>query len=550
MKISGKTVRRGGIALVLAGLALARIARGESPPPAAFAPGDVHDVTFVHLLKDDSRRFDRIWEPYIATWTDSGVDDAVNRMTVNPQANLVAGRGLGRTVVMVAYGRKLAGKTDMGDIVCARSLDGGKTWWEPVTVFDSSAMNGTQQFAFANAILFHPSNQNLVWCFAMRCPLDFSDSEDSHMCAAYSADGGLSWHPVELVMHYHQPLAIIPGVLEVKVNGNTRYLLPAQRNTRRHDVRGDTQQLVLESDNLIEWRPAGYVPQAQPETVFLHEGGIAWGEHEGEIKMVMRTAHLEGHSALTTEGGFWHKRRYPQQMWLDSAYMASPFLAGYAASFHQPADFDEAVKQLRLIGSHTYDPATGLYYHGWDESRTQAWADRTTGRSPSFWSRGMGWYGMALVDVLDLLPPAHPGRGELLAQLRRLAAGLARYQDPATGAWYQVTDQGARAGNYLEASGTAMFVYTLGQGVARGYLPPSYRSAACRGYAGLVRQFVRTASDGALSLTGICQVAGLGYGRNGTYDYYLSEPVVANDNKGVGPFILAGMAIDSLPSAP
>ena len=162
----------------------------------------------------------------------------------------------------------------------------------------------------------------------------------------------------------------------------------------------------------------------------------------------------------------------------------------------------------------------------------------------------MGWYGMALVDVLDLLPPAHPGRGELLAQLRRLAAGLARYQDPATGAWYQVTDQGARAGNYLEASGTAMFVYTLGQGVARGYLPPSYRSAACRGYAGLVRQFVRTASDGALSLTGICQVAGLGYGRNGTYDYYLSEPVVANDNKGVGPFILAGMAIDSLPSAP
>ncbi len=222
MKISGKTVRRGGIALVLAGLALARIARGESPPPAAFAPGDVHDVTFVHLLKDDSRRFDRIWEPYIATWTDSGVDDAVNRMTVNPQANLVAGRGLGRTVVMVAYGRKLAGKTDMGDIVCARSLDGGKTWWEPVTVFDSSAMNGTQQFAFANAILFHPSNQNLVWCFAMRCPLDFSDSEDSHMCAAYSADGGLSWHPVELVMHYHQPLAIIPGVLEVKVNGNTR----------------------------------------------------------------------------------------------------------------------------------------------------------------------------------------------------------------------------------------------------------------------------------------------------------------------------------------
>lgn len=281
--------RWGAAAILLAGVPI----QGEAAPAAGFQPGDVHDVTFVRLLKDESRRYDQVWEPYIASWTNPGMDDPPLR----PQTDPVPTYGP-RNALLVAFGRRLAGKVDMGDIVCARSLDGGKTWSEPVTVFDSNLPNGTQRFAYANAILFRPEHQNLVWCYAMRCPHAYTDSEDSSLCAAYSADGGLTWTPVELAVHYHQPLIVVAGILPVQVGGRTRYLFPAQRNSRRHDPRGDTQQFVLESDDLIEWRLAGYVPQPEPAQIFLHEASIAPGEHAGELKMVMRTAHLDGHVPL------------------------------------------------------------------------------------------------------------------------------------------------------------------------------------------------------------------------------------------------------------
>jgi unsaturated rhamnogalacturonyl hydrolase len=255
----------------------------------------------------------------------------------------------------------------------------------------------------------------------------------------------------------------------------------------------------------------------------------------------------------TSEGGFWHKQRYPHQMWLDGIYMGAPFYAHYGKLFHEPADFDDVAKQILLIDAHAFNAKTGLYYHAWDESRTQAWANPQTGTSPNFWGRALGWYAMAIVDVLDYLPGIHPDVESINTVLRRVADGIVRHQDPKTGLWYQVLDQGARPGNYLEASASCMNVYALAKAVNRGYLPrDQYLPAIRRGYEAIVRDLVKVDASGKVSLTQCCQVAGLGYTsgsgrpRDGSFEYYISEPIVVNDLKGVGPFILAGIEVERL----
>ena len=248
------------------------------------------------------------------------------------------------------------------------------------------------------------------------------------------------------------------------------------------------------------------------------------------------------------EGGFWHKKAYKQQMWLDGLYMAEPFYAAYAARFREPRDFDDVAKQFQLIATHTYDPVTGLFYHGWDETGKEPWANPQTGASPTFWSRSIGWYAMALVDVLDTLPADHPARPDLVDLLRKVAAGLRKYQDARTGLWWQVTDQGARANNYLEASASCMFVYALAKGVNQGYLPRADIPAIRAGYQGIIRQFILLSPDQhGISLTRCCEVAILDAKFRGSYDYYARyQPTVANDLKGVGPFITAGLECDKL----
>jgi len=255
----------------------------------------------------------------------------------------------------------------------------------------------------------------------------------------------------------------------------------------------------------------------------------------------------------TSEGGFWHKKRYPHQMWLDGLYMASPFLAQYGVQFKEPAVFDDVARQIVLMDRHSYDAATGLFWHAWDESHTQSWADPKTGFSPNFWSRSIGWYGMAIVDSLDYLPVSQPEIDHIVGILRRLADGVVRWQDPKTGLWWQIPNLGTRAGNYLEGSGSAMFVYVLAKGVNQGYLPrEQYEAAILKGYAGLVRDLVKTNADGTIRFTQICQGAGLGYTmangrpRDGSFEYYLAEPVVDNDPKGTGPFILAGLEVERM----
>ena len=249
----------------------------------------------------------------------------------------------------------------------------------------------------------------------------------------------------------------------------------------------------------------------------------------------------------TGEGGFWHKQKYPNQIWLDGLYMGAPFYTEYAKLFHEPkASYDDVAKQIRLVAAHTYDPRSGLFYHGWDETKEQVWADKFTGASSSFWGRAIGWNAMALVDVLDDFPKDHPARPEIIAVLKKLSDGVVKHQDPESGVWWQVVDKGGRPGNYLEASASSMFVYAMAKGVNHGYLSRDYVPAIVKGYKGIIGKLIKTDAKGNVSLTQCCSLAGLGFGRDGSFAYYIKEPIVDNDLKGVGPFILAGIEVQQL----
>ena len=248
----------------------------------------------------------------------------------------------------------------------------------------------------------------------------------------------------------------------------------------------------------------------------------------------------------TASGGFWHKQIYPNQMWLDGLYMGEPFYAQYTATFEGGKSFDDIAKQFELIQLHATDPKTGLLYHAWDESKQMPWANKQTGNSPNFWSRALGWYVMALVDVLDYMPKEHPKQKELVKYLNNACAALAKYQDK-SGLWYQVTDKGGEKGNYLEASGSSMFAYAFAKGVNKGYLPAKYKKLANKAFDGLTTVLIKKVDeDGGITLTNCCQVAGLGgtpY-RDGTYEYYINERKKDNDPKATGPFILAALELN------
>ncbi|MGM8360606.1 glycoside hydrolase family 88/105 protein [Flavobacterium sp. ARAG 55.4] len=248
----------------------------------------------------------------------------------------------------------------------------------------------------------------------------------------------------------------------------------------------------------------------------------------------------------TPSGGFWHKQIYPNQMWLDGLYMGQPFYTQYTTTFENGKKLDDVAKQFELLEKNDKDPKTGLLYHAWDESRKMPWADKVTGKSPNFWSRALGWYAMALVDVLDNFPKDHPKQKELVGYLNELAVALEKVQDPKTGLWYQVTDMGGREGNYLEASGSSMFAYALAKGVNKGYLPAKFKKVANHAFDGLTTKLIRTDADGGITLTQCCQVAGLGGNpyRDGSYEYYVNEKKKDNDPKATGPFILAAIELN------
>jgi len=268
------------------------------------------------------------------------------------------------------------------------------------------------------------------------------------------------------------------------------------------------------------------------------------GEEKYQKAADLLRSQLDNHPR-TSKGGFWHKQRYPHQMWLDGLYMGSPFYAEYGKLFNEPEAFNDVVKQVTLMETHARDSVSGLLYHGWDESREQEWADSVTGCSASFWGRAIGWYAMALVDVLDYLPLDHSKRDSVIAILQRLSDAVSKFQDDSTGVWWQVMDQGGREGNYLESSVSCMLTYAIAKGIRLGYIDKTFRSVVEKAYQGILNEFITENTDGTINLDQTCVTAGLGYGRDGTYEYYVNQTSIrSNDGKGLGPFITVSLEME------
>ena len=256
----------------------------------------------------------------------------------------------------------------------------------------------------------------------------------------------------------------------------------------------------------------------------------------------------------TSEGAFWHKKKYTGQLWLDGVYMGMPFLAEYAIMFEkgdvQKHSLDEVVNEFALTRKYLRDSQTGLYYHGWDELKQQDWANKETGLSPEFWARGMGWLAMAIVDVLDYIPAENTEQRNLLIKLaQEMATDIIAVQDQQSGTWWQIINKPAAVGNYKESSASAMFTYFLAKSINKGYIGAEYTEYTVKAFQGMLDNFTLVHANGDVSMTQQCYVAGLGFGRDGSYKYYMQEPVVNNDPKGNGPFVIAGIEVSKLLSS-
>ena len=269
----------------------------------------------------------------------------------------------------------------------------------------------------------------------------------------------------------------------------------------------------------------------------------------------------------TQDKVFWHKAIYAYQVWLDGIFMGLPFYAMTARNLLKPKQaqriYDDAVDQINATYRRTFDPQTGLNRHAWDETAEMFWADRLTGQTQHCWGRAQGWFTMALVELLDALPKDYPRRAEVIDLLRRDLDAVIRWQDSASGLWYQVMDAPDRQGNYLESTCSSMFAYALLKAFNQGYVGEKYRDAGLKAYEGIIKHFIRVNADKTISLTRCCEVSGLGPGvsekvlkaaphvkenrrRDGSFEYYISEPIRDNDAKGVGPFIWASLEAEKL----
>lgn len=243
----------------------------------------------------------------------------------------------------------------------------------------------------------------------------------------------------------------------------------------------------------------------------------------------------------TKEGNFWHKKIYPNQVWLDGLYMGQPFYMEYDTRYGNKAHYSDIKKQFENVYRIMRNPLNGLYYHAYDESRQMYWCDKVTGLSQNVWLRAIGWYAMALLDTYDKADPAESEIRDMLKKnLTELIDAMIAYQDE-NGFWYQVVNFSGMDRNYPETSGTAILAYAILKGVRLGVLDESYRKYGEKAFDGVTRDRLILDDNGELHMDGICLVAGLGGDsrRHGTYDYYMSEPVVKDDAKGVGPYLLA-----------
>lgn len=351
----------------------------------------------------------------------------------------------------------------------------------------------------------------------------FADSEMTRFPKAYQLD-----HGKRLFFGYAQGVGCTAMLRLWKSTNDNRYFdYVKEWADSLIDTKGDILLYDKESYN-IDYINSG-------KTLFdIYE---KTGDEKYRLAMDNLIDQLEKHPR-TTDGGYWHKKIYEHQIWLDGIYMASPFMAQYGKTFNQPQWIDEAIKQITLCHFHTHDPKTGLYHHAWDESKSQRWANPQTGHSPNFWGRSIGWYFMAVVDALDYIPAEHPRRAELISIIQGLADALPKYQRD--GLWYQVIDQPERAGNFPEASVTTQCMYSYTKAVNNGYINKKYRVYAEKAFNGIKKTLLVENTDGTLSLTRCCAVGGLGGNpyRDGSFEYYIGEKMRDNDAKATGPFIM------------
>ena len=247
----------------------------------------------------------------------------------------------------------------------------------------------------------------------------------------------------------------------------------------------------------------------------------------------------------TSTGNFWHKMIYPYQIWLDGLYMAQPFYMQYEVTYNDCKNCADSFNQFENVYNLMRDTRNGLYYHAYDDSRQMFWCDKVTGLSSNFWLRALGWYAMALIDTMEIIPESlSKEKARLNAIYKELIDSMLPYQDEETGMWYQVVNRGGIKPNYLETSGSAIFAYAIMKSVRLGFLDESYFQYGEKAFSGICRTYL-SEENGELQLGGICLVAGLGNKemREGTFDYYMREPIVKNEAKGVAPLILAYIEI-------
>jgi unsaturated rhamnogalacturonyl hydrolase len=251
------------------------------------------------------------------------------------------------------------------------------------------------------------------------------------------------------------------------------------------------------------------------------------------------------HQPKTSEGGYWHKEIYPYQMWLDGIYMGDIFSMQYASVFNKPEWFDESVRQIMLMYKHAYDPATGLLFHGWDESKNKVWANQSTGASPELWSRAIGWYAMALVECLDYLPASHPERTKIESMFKSLCASILKFQDSKSALWYQIINQGNRKDNWIETSASGMFIYAFAKGYNRKLLDKKFLDASTRAYDAMLAGYIYADENGDVHLDQAVKVGSLNIKNSkGDYDYYINCERRLDDYKGLAALLYASIELN------
>jgi rhamnogalacturonyl hydrolase YesR len=315
------------------------------------------------------------------------------------------------------------------------------------------------------------------------------------------------------------------------------------------NAKGQIRNYKLQDYNLDNVRTGHFVTRMYQQ----------WPEAKNLAAMKTMMKQLQDQPRTVADKVYWHKAIYAYQVWLDGIFMGLPFRCLTAPITTTAKDakkgainkiYDDAVNQLKITYERTLDPKTGLNRHAYDETRKTFWADKETGLSQHCWGRAQGWYSMALIEVLDVLPENYARRQEVIDLLKKDLDAVIKWQDKKTGLWYQVMDAPGRKGNYLESTCSSMFAYVLLKAWNKGYLGTAYRDAGIKAYQGILDNFIRVNADKTISLTQCCSVAGLGPAdntrRDGSYEYYLSEPIRDNDAKGVGPFIWASLEMEKL----